>query len=380
MAREIVFNVLKTKIDIKHAKHLGQLVSEAFLTVRKDEKIDLNMIEIITMQQGTVQDTQLIKGLVLDHGGRHPDMPKKLTNAYVLILNVSLEYEKTEINSGFYYRSPQEKQELIESERRFVDDKLKKIIELKNFVCGSTGKSFVIINQKGIDVLSLDVLAKNNILALRRAKRRNMERLQLACGGIAQNSCDHLTPEILGFADKVMEISLGDDKYTIVENHSKPSSVSILVKSSSRIYLKFYADAIKNALCALRAFTEEKHVVPGGGATFFRISRFLREEGSKDLSSKLEATVASFSDALNVIPRIIASNIGIDPYDSMEKMKSQQDPLIFDIVSRNFVECSKIELWDNVSVIRNIISSSCDLVKNLILIDEIIKAGRQMKS
>ncbi len=103
-------------------------------------------------------------------------MPKRVTDAFVLTLNVSLEYEKTEVNSGFFYSSAEQREKLVESERKFIDNRLKKVIDFKNSVCAGTNKGFVIISQKGIDPLSLDVLAKNGILALRRAKRRNMER------------------------------------------------------------------------------------------------------------------------------------------------------------------------------------------------------------
>lgn len=175
------------------------------------------MIEVQKMQHRTAADTSLIRGLVLDHGARHPDMAKRVENAFILTLNVSLEYEKSEVNSGFYYSSAQQREKLVESERRFVDDKLRKIVELKKEVCGNDRKKgFVVINQKGIDPLSLDVLVKNGIFALRRAKRRNMERLQESCGGIAQNSVDDLTPDVLGWAGLVYEHQLGEEKFTFV--------------------------------------------------------------------------------------------------------------------------------------------------------------------
>ena len=104
------------------------------------------------------------------------------------------------INSGFFYFSAEQREKLVESERKFTDEKVRKIVEFKKQVCGDTKKGFVVINQKGIDPLSLDILCKNGILALRRAKRRNMERLQLVCEGVAQNSVDDLTPEVLGHA------------------------------------------------------------------------------------------------------------------------------------------------------------------------------------
>ena len=180
------------------------------------------MVEIMTMQHRTATDTQLIRGLALDHGARHPDMPKRVENAYILTLNVSLEYEKSEINSGFYYSSAEQREKLVESERKFVDEKLKKIVELKREVCGNDPKKgFVIVNQKGIDPLSLDVLVKNGIFALRRAKRRNMERLQLIAGGSAQNSVDDLTPDVLGWAGLVYEHQLGEEKYTFIVRPSE---------------------------------------------------------------------------------------------------------------------------------------------------------------
>lgn len=191
------------------------------------------MVEIMKMQHRTASETQLIRGLALDHGARHPDMPKRVENAFILALNVSLEYEKSEINSGFFYSSAEQREKLVESERRFVDAKLKKIVELKQEVCGSDPKkSLVIINQKGIDPLSLDVLAKHHILALRRAKRRNMERLQLITGCIAQNSCEDLTPDVLGWAGLVYEHTLGEEKYTFVEDVKDPKAVTILIKGS----------------------------------------------------------------------------------------------------------------------------------------------------
>ena len=226
--RELLLSVartsLSTKLNRTLAEQLTPSVVDAVLTIyQPPAKPDLHMIEIMKMQHRTAADTQLIKGLALDHGARHPDMPKRVENAYILTLNVSLEYEKSEVNSGFYYSSAEQRDKLVESERRFVDDKLRKIIELKRQVCGNDPKKgFVIVNQKGIDPLSLDALVKEGIFALRRAKRRNMERLQLICGGTSQNSVDDLTPDVLGWAGLVYENQLGEEKYTFIVRGSTP--------------------------------------------------------------------------------------------------------------------------------------------------------------
>jgi T-complex protein 1 subunit zeta len=179
--REMLLNVarssLRTKVRQELADTLTEAVVDAVLAIRRDdEPIDLHMVEIIKMQHRQDLDTRLIRGLVLDHGARHPDMPKRVENAYILTLNVSLEYEKSEINSGFFYSSAEEREKLVASERQHTDAKVAKIVEFKKAMCDGTDKGFVIINQKGIDPLSLDMLCKADILALRRAKRRNMER------------------------------------------------------------------------------------------------------------------------------------------------------------------------------------------------------------
>lgn len=111
----------------------------------------------------------------------------------------------SEVNSGFFYKTAAEREQLVAAERAFTDEKVKKIIELKKKVCDNTDKTFVVINQKGIDPVSLDLLAAEGIIGLRRAKRRNMERLTLACGGVAVNAVEDLTPECLGYADEVYE-------------------------------------------------------------------------------------------------------------------------------------------------------------------------------
>lgn len=99
-------------------------------------------------------------GLVLDHGGRHPDMPKSLRNCYILTCNVSMEYEKSEVNSGFFYKTAEEREKMVQAEREFIEQRVKKVVELKKRLCNGTNKSFVVINQKGIDPMSLDMLAK----------------------------------------------------------------------------------------------------------------------------------------------------------------------------------------------------------------------------
>ncbi|KAH7956217.1 hypothetical protein HPB52_007326 [Rhipicephalus sanguineus] len=178
----LIIGELLKQADIYVAEHLTEVCVDAVLAIqRPGEELNLHMVEIMEMQHKTEMDTQLVRGLVMDHGARHPDMKKLVRDAFVLACNVSLEYEKTEVNAGFFYKSAEEREKLAQAERQFIENRVHKIIELKRKVCDTPEKNFVVINQQGIDPMSLDLLAKEGIVALRRAKRRNMERLGVIC-------------------------------------------------------------------------------------------------------------------------------------------------------------------------------------------------------
>ena len=211
-------------------------------------------------------DTRLVKGLVLDHGGRHANMPKKLENCYILTCNVSLEYEKTEVNSGFFFSNAEQRQKLQTSERQFTDDRCKQIIALKRQVCDGTNKSFCVINQKGVDPICLDLFAQEGIIALRRAKKRNMERIILACGGKAVNHTDDLCAEDLGWCGEVYEQELGEEKYTFLEGVKNPKSCTLLIKGPNEHTIAMIKDAIRDGLRSIKNTLQDKCVVPGGGA------------------------------------------------------------------------------------------------------------------
>lgn len=143
---EVARTSLNTKIHPSIANPLTEIVVDAVNTITRDDNIDLHMIEIMHMQHKMSTESKLVRGLVLDHGGRQSDMPSRFENCYIMCLNVSLEYEKTEVNSGFFWSSAEQRQKLIESERQFTDDRVHKIVELKKRLCDGTDKNFIVIN------------------------------------------------------------------------------------------------------------------------------------------------------------------------------------------------------------------------------------------
>ncbi|KAI9790047.1 MAG: T-complex protein 1 subunit zeta [Piccolia ochrophora] len=385
--RELLLSVartsLSTKLNSTLAEQLTPSIVDAVLAIyNPPEKPDLHMVEIMKMQHRTASDTQLIRGLALDHGARHPDMPKRVENAHILTLNVSLEYEKSEINSGFYYSSADQREKLVESERRFVDEKLRKIVELKKTVCGNDPKKgFVVINQKGIDPLSLDVLVKNGIFALRRAKRRNMERLQLICGGTAQNSVDDLSPDVLGWAGLVYEHQLGEEKYTFIEDVKEPKSVTLLIKGPNAHTIAQISDAVRDGLRSVYNMIVDKSVVPGAGAFQVACAAHLSSEAvRRKVKGKAKSGLSAFAEALLIIPKTLAANSGHDIQDSLAALQDEQadgNIVGLDLATGLPMDPIQMGVYDSFRVLRNCIASSSGIASNLLLCDELLKA-RQM--
>merc|ERR1712045_465067 len=292
------------------AEQLTPIVVEAVQSIHDPEKpIDLHMVEMMEMQHRSETESTLVRGLVLDHGGRHPDMPKRLENCFILTCNVSLEYEKTEVNSGFFYKSAEEREKLVDAERKFIEDRVKKVIEF---------------NQKGIDPLSLDALAREGILGLRRAKRRNMERMALACGGQAMNTFEDLDESCLGYAGVVYEHVLGENKFTFVEECKNPKSVTILLRAGNKHALVQMKDAVRDGLRAVKNALEDGCVVPGAGAYEVAVHMALKK-AMDHVKGRERLGMQAYADGLLVIPKVLAQNSGYDPQDVMVTLVSESN-------------------------------------------------------
>uniref|UniRef100_A0AAY4BS34 T-complex protein 1 subunit zeta n=1 Tax=Denticeps clupeoides TaxID=299321 RepID=A0AAY4BS34_9TELE len=267
MDRETLVNVARTSLRTKVHNELADLLTEAVvdavLAIHKTgEPIDLYMVEIMEMKHKTDTDTVLIQGLVLDHGARHPDMKKRVEDAYILTCNVSLEYEKTEVTSGFFYKSAEERDKLVKAERKFIEERVIKIIDLKNKVCGDSSKSFVVINQKG------------------------------------------------------------EEKYTFIEKCGNPRSVTLLLKGPNKHTLTQIKDAVRDGLRAVKNAIEDGSVVPGAGAFEVAVHDALVKHKPK-VKGRAQLGVQAFADALLVIPKVLAQNSGYDPQETLVKLQTE---------------------------------------------------------
>jgi len=388
--RELLTSVartsLRSKLSIEVAEKMSDAVVDAVLSVADPkEPIDLHMVEIMEMQHKKASDSTFINGIVLDHGSRHPDMPRSLENVHILTCNVSMEYEKTEINAGFYYSNAEQREKLVDSERKFTDEKVRQVIEFKRRVC-KEGETFAVINQKGIDPFALDMLAKEGIFAVRRAKRRNMERLTLACGGTAVNSVEDLEADVLGWAGKLREETLGEEKYTFIENVRVGKSCTILLRGPNKHTIDQIKDAARDGLRAVKNALEDKALVPGAGAFEVAAYRMLMRR-KHAVSGRSKLGVEAFANALLVIPKTLAENSGLDVQESIIKMEEEQERcedsgngvlIGLDLTSGEPFDPAVEGIWDSYLVKKQSINLSTVLSTQLLLVDEVMKAGKAM--
>jgi T-complex protein 1 subunit zeta len=384
--RELMIDVartsLRTKVHKQLADHLApDIVDAVELITKPGQPIDLHMVEVMHMLHKSDLDTQLVRGLVLDHGARHHNMPSRLENCYILTCNVSLEWERSEVQSGFYYKDAAHRKQLVDAERRVTDVQVEKILELKRKVCPEgSGKSFVVLNQKGIDPMALEALAKEGILALRRAKRRNMERLTLACGGDALNSFEDLDEECLGYAGLVYEQTLGDEKYTFVEDVRNPTSCTMLIRGPHNHVIEQIKETVRDGLRAVRNAKDDKCVIPGAGAFEVACAAHLKEY-MPQVKGRAKLGVQAFADAMLVIPKTLSANAGHDPQDTVIALQEAHEEgklAGVNLEDGDTLDPMEHGIYDAYMVKKQSLHLTSVIASQFLLTDEILKAGKKM--
>eukprot|EP00116_Pleurobrachia_bachei_P003563 sb/3463825/ len=376
-SRDDLINVartsLRTKVKSSLADHLTECIVDAVLAIQKEgEAIDLHMVEIMTMEHKTDMDTQLIKGIVMDHGARHPDMKKKVTDAFILTCNVSLEYEKSEVNSGFFYKSADQREKLVKAERAFCDDKVQQRCADK------PTKVLLLSTRKELTPTLLTHLPERESLLSDVPNDETWSELCLACGGTAVNSLDDISPKHLGHAGLFYEHVLGDDKYSFIEECDNPQSVTILIKGPNKHTITQIKDAVRDGLRAVKNAVEDQQVVPGAGSMEIAIYQALNEY-KNEVRGKARLGVEAFATAMLIIPKCLAQNAGHDAQDCLVKMlqeyKGVDRPVGLDLTTGEAFYPAEAGIWDNYCVKKQLLNSCTVISSNLLIVDEVMRAG-----
>ncbi len=300
-------------------EHLAQIAIDAVTQIaeqRGDKMIaDIDNIQMIKKTGKSLLETQLVQGIIVDKEIVHPGMPRKKENAKIALLDSALEIEKTEMSAEIRIRDPTQMKAFLDQENDMMlamADKIKK------------SGAQVIFCQKGIDDMVQHYLSKDGIIAARRVKESDMEKLSRATGGRIISDLDDLKPADLGLAGMVEERKIGDDKMIFVEKCKDPHSVAILIRAGLERMVDEAERAMTDALSVVSDVIENNKIVAGGGAVEIEVARELRKYATK-VGGREQLAVEAFADAVEVIPRTLAENGGLEPIDILVALRSAHE-------------------------------------------------------
>jgi len=372
--KETLINVAKTSMESKliseDSDSLSKIVVDAILKISqtKDGKstVDLDNIKVEKKAGGSIQNTSLIKGIVLDKEIVHSGMPTKIQGAKIALINSALEVEKTEMSAEIRINDPTQMQMFLEEENRMLKAMVDKLYSI-----GSN----VVICQKGIDDMAQHFLAKNGILAVRRVKESDMTKLAKATGGRISSNIDDISEKDLGAAELVHQKKVESDKWVFVEGCRNPQSVTMLIRGGSQRVVDEVDRSIHDSLMVVKDVIETPAIVAGGGAPEALLAAFLKDWSGR-FDGRQQLAIKKYAEALEVIPLTIAENAGMDPIDTMVALRAKQsdgkkwtginakEGKISDMLSQNIIE--------PVVVKKQIIKSATETASMILRIDDVI--------
>ncbi len=298
---------------------LSDLTVQAVMQVmeKKDgiTEVSAENIKIEKKVGGSVEDTELVRGIVLEKERVHPQMPRQVKQAKIALIDSAIEIKTTEIDAKIEITDPNQLQGFLDQEEKMLTNMVNKIA-----ASGAT----VVFCQKGIDDLAQHFLAKKGIFAARRVKKSDIEAIARATGASIVTSLDDLSPGDLGSAGLVEEVKIGDEELTYIKECSNPKSVTMLVKGGSDHIVDEVKRALDDAVGGVISALKHKKIVAGAGAAEIEVSRGLRQFADS-LSGREQLAVLAFAKAMEIIPRTLAENAGLDPIDVLTELKSAHD-------------------------------------------------------
>jgi archaeal chaperonin len=333
---------------------------------------DVDQIKVEKRHGGTITDTELIEGIVLDKERGHPRMPSEVGPAKIALLNSSLEIKKTEIESKINIKSPNQVQSFLDEE----DKTFRKMVE----AIKASGAN-VVVCQKGIDDVVLHYLAKEGIYAVKQVKESDLQKLARATGGKIVTGIKELSATDLGKAGKVEERKVGEDDMTFVTGCSNPRSVSILVRGGTEHVTQEVERSLQDALKVVGSVLEDGVVCPGGGATEVELAVKLRKWASS-VGGREQLAVEAFAQSLEVVPWALAENGGFDSIDTLIGLRSAHDgPSANKNIGVNLADGKSADMWrlrviEPARVKRQALSSAVEVANMVLRIDDIIASKK----
>jgi thermosome len=356
-------------------EHFADIAIEAVKQIaeKRGERwsADIDNIQIIKKEGKSLLDTELIRGIILDKEVVHAGMPKHVENAKIALVNTALEVKKTEISAEIRIRDPTQMKAFLDKETNMLKDIVEKITKV-----GAN----VVICQKGIDDMAQHFLAKEGVLAVRRVKESDMDKLSRATGGRMTTNLDDLKPEDLGHADLVEERKIGDDEMVFIEGCKDPKSVSILIRAGLERMVDEAERTMNDALSVVADLFKKNRVVVGGGAVEAEVAKELRHYAVK-IGGREQLAVEAFAESLEIIPNTLAENAGLEKIDIMVELRAAHEKpkgylMGVDVFTGKVANMQKMGVIEPLSVKEQAIKSASEAASMILRIDDVISSSK----
>lgn len=364
-----------SKIVAEHKEYLADIAVKAIIAVAEKQndgnyKIDVDDVKVEKKTGESLSATTLINGIVLDKEIVHTGMPKRVQNAKIALLDTSLEIEKTELDAKINIENPAQIEAFLKQEETMLKTMVDQIV---------ASSANVVICQKGIDDMVQHFLARKAIIAIRRAKKSDMEKLAKATGGKIQSNINALSASDLGCAALVEERRIGDDKMTFVEGCKNPKSVTILIRGGTQRMTAEAERSIHDGLCVVKDLLLEPKIVAGGGAPELEVAKALKGY-ARTLPGREQLAVVVFAEAFESIAVVLAENAGLDPVNVLSELRSRHEKgevwAGIEMLSGNVVDMSKVGVFEPLSVKKQIVKSATEAASLILKIDDVIASGK----
>ncbi|MEM3897721.1 MAG: thermosome subunit beta [Nitrososphaerota archaeon] len=372
--KKIAKTAMSAKVVSEDADYLAEIVVDAILRVAEQINgrwtVDLDNVKLEKKEGQSIRDTSIIDGVVLDKEVVHPGMPKIVHDARIALLDAPLEIEKTEFDAKLHIETPEQMKAFMEQEEQMLKEMVDKI---------AAAGANVVICQKGIDDVAQHFLARRGILAVRRVKRSDIEKVARATGARIITRIEEISEKDLGRARLVEERRVGEDKMVFIEGCENPKAITILIRGGTKRLVDEAERSIKDALNVVKDVLVEPKIVAGGGAPEVEVSLALRDY-AKTLPGKEQLAVEKFAEAVEIVSAQLAENAGLDPIEALvnlrAKHKEGQRWAGINVFEGKIDDMYKLNVLEPVLVKKQAIKSAVEAAAMILRIDDIIAASR----
>jgi len=373
--KKVAVTAMASKAVGAAKEHLADIAIDAVKQIaeqRGDKWIaDIDQVQITKKEGKSLFDTELVKGIIVDKEVVHPGMPKRIENAKIALLDVALEVEKTEFSAEIRIRDPTQMKAFLDQETRMLKEMVDKI---------KASDTNVVFCQKGIDDMAQHFLAKEGIIAARRVKQSDMEKLARATGGRVVSNLDDLKAQDLGKAGLVEERKVGEDKMVFVENCKHPRSVAVLIRAGLERMVDEAERAMTDALSVVSDVIEYNKIVAGGGAIESEIAKQLRDYATK-VGGREQLAIEAFAESLEIVPKTLAENAGLEPIDILVGLRSAHEKPKGEVWGVNVFTGKVMDMYGNgviepLRVKEQAIKSAAEAASMILRIDDVIAATK----